>query len=244
MTEIKDVRRRLAALSTDGVDATSASPATSLVDCRALQDRLRELKREVLARIAALRAEVGDVASARLRRDQARESLASTQGDWQRRKEGAKKLLAGVREQVIGLVEGKHGDALEAWARLSEEIDARLAKLEEIESKLARAAGEDDALYLEDRPAVAEDAGARREAVRAPEAEDEGAGDGLYAAAGASTRTPVAKTEETEKDEFYAAVGATVQKGGKAGAYCPHCGQGIEPDDRYCRRCGHRLKED
>ncbi len=58
MDKIKDVRRRLAALSTGGIDADSPLPATSLADCRVLQSRLRELKREVLARIAALRTEV------------------------------------------------------------------------------------------------------------------------------------------------------------------------------------------
>ncbi len=226
MDKIKDIRRRLAALSVAGVDAESRSPATSLADCRAIQSRLRELKREVLVRIGALRTELTE---------QARESLGSRPSmrqDWQRRKEGAKQLLAGVQKRVIGLVDGKHGDALEAWSRLSEEIDARLSKLEGLETRLARVAGEA--------------AGVGRQAARSPATEGEDSGDDLYAAAGASARPQPAgdEAEDAGNDDLYAAVGATVRKGGKAGAYCPHCGQGLEPDDRFCRRCGHRLKGD
>ena len=46
---------------------------------------------------------------------------------------------------------------------------------------------------------------------------------------------------DDESDDLYAAVGAAVQKGSRPGAFCVHCGHGIEPDDRFCRRCGHRL---
>ncbi len=234
MEKIKDIRRRLAALSTRGVEADSSSPATSLADCRATQSRLRELKREVLARIAGLRTEV---------REQARASFKyrpSVRETWQRRQEGAKKLLAGVQERVIGLVDGKHGDALEAWSQVSEEIDARLAQMERFESRLARTVGD---------AAGSRRAGARPSGGRPPKAEAE-SDDDLYAAAGAAqpgTRSPGSrppKAEDAGGDDLYAAVGAEVQKGEPRGGYCPHCGRGLEPDDRFCRRCGHRLNED
>ena len=226
MDQIKDIRRRLAALTVSGVDANSSTPATSLADCRAIQSRLRELKREVLARIRALRTEVSDRARESLR------SRPSMREDWKRRREGAKQLLTDVQKRVIGLVDGKHGDALEAWSKVSEEIDERLAKLEELETRLARVAGE---------AAVG-----RRRAAPPPAAENEAEGtDDLYAAAGAATRPPPAQDEPEEAgDDLYAAVGATVKKAGKAAAYCPHCGQGVEADDRFCRRCGHRLEKD
>ncbi len=222
--QIKDVRRRLAALATGSVDASS-SPATALADCRVVQSRLRELKREILARIAAERAELSD---------EARESLRgrpSLKDDWRRRQEGAKKLLADVQERVIGLVDSKRGKALEAWSDLSEEIDARLAQLEELESRLAR------------------EAGARQTARRPPpvppppEAEDDH-GDDLYAAAGAPARPPRPDAADAGGGALSAAVGATVRKQGRSAAYCPHCGQGIDSDDRFCRRCGHRLKDE
>ncbi len=235
MDKIKDVRRRLAALSTGGIDADSPLPATSLADCRVLQSRLRELKREVLARIAALRTEVTE---------RSRESVRarpSMRGDWQRRKEDAKGLLANVQKRVIQLVDGKHGDALEAWSLLSEEIDARLSRLETLETRLTRVAGEDDTIYLEGPPPLPQDPDVRKGD------ENQTSDDDLYAATGAAARPPgaAAKAEDTGHDDnLYAAVGATAQQGEKADAYCSNCGKGHASDDRFCRRCGHRLEGD
>ncbi len=225
MDTIKDIRRRLAALSVREVEKGSASPAASLADCRALQIRLEQLKREALERIADLRSEVGERARERVK---TRPSLSD---GWRERQEGAKKLLADVQERVIGMIDGKQGDAIEAWTKVNEEIDARLARLEELEPRLARAAG--DATV------------SRRKPARAAQAEDVDADDDLYAAAGATARPTAAGAEAEDgdaRDDLYAAVGAEVRKSGQSDAYCPHCGRGIEPDDRYCRRCGHRLQ--
>ncbi len=216
MDKIAEYRRRLAALSTEGVDADSPSPAKALADCRSLEDRLRELKREVLARIAALRAEV---------REQAKASLKPLPSA---RKERAKRLLADVQQRVIGLVDGKRGDATRAWAQINQEIDQHLARLARLESRLTRVAS------------------ARRVAARPPKAEaraEDSGDDDLYAAAGAAAHPPKAeaRAEDSGDDDLYAAVGAEVRKGEPSGAFCPHCGRGLEPDDRYCRRCGHRL---
>ncbi len=246
MDTIKDIRRRLAALST--VDTDSPSPATSLADCRAIQSRLRELKREVLERIAALRTGVSE---------RARESVRSRPSigeDWKRRRDDAKQLLADVQKRVIGLVDGRQGKALEAWAQVSEEIDARLAKLEELETRLARVAGETVAgpppLPAQAEAATDDDlyaaaATTTRPPKPADAEEDEEADDDLYAATGAAAKPPEPADEDEEaSDDLYAAVGATVRKAGKAAAYCPHCGQGVEADDRFCRRCGHRLEKE
>ncbi len=233
MDKIAEYRRRLAALSIEGVDADSPSPAKSLADCRLLEGRLRELKREVLERIAALRAEVRERARASL------EPRPSLREVWQRRsvppkgdkwKEGAKKLLSDVQLRVIGLVDGKRGDAGRALGQINQEIDRRLARLAELEARLKR---------------VAEGGtGARRDTERPPttkaEAEDPG-GDDIYAAVGAEARPPKAEAEDPGDDDLYAAVGAEVRKEGPRGAYCPHCGRGLGAGDRYCRRCGHRL---
>ena len=211
MDEIKDFRRRLAALSTRG--------AATLAGCRSRQSRLRELKREVLERLADLRSEI---------RERARRSLEgppSPREVWERRQEGAKKLLADVQERVIGLVDGKPGDAVEALTGINEEVDARLADLEQLESRLSSGAG------------------ARRAEIAREAATGDADDDQVYAAAGAAVRPPKAETEvAAPSDDVYAAAGAAVQKGEPlSDAYCPHCGQGHEADDRFCRRCGRRL---
>ena len=196
---IKDVRRRLTAISTPSLDATSPTSATSLADCRVAQSRLRELKREVLARITDERSEIRDLAR------ESQKTRPSITDGWRRRQKEAKKLLAGVQDRVIKLVDGDHGKALKAWTALSEEIDERLNRLEELEPRLERAA-------------------------RAPRP--------------VSKPPPVPRqppVPDDADDNLYAAVGAAVQKGEPSTAFCPHCGQGVETDDRFCRRCGHRL---
>lgn len=216
MEGIKEIRHRLDALTTDTIKEYS------LADCQELKAQLRKLKQDVLASIAGLRTGIQERASAATK---SRRSLRET---WRQREDGAKKLLADVQERVIGLVDGKHGDALEAWSRINQEIDARLAKLAKVESRLSRVTS-DGAVTLrtEPKPSQTEDA----------ENED------LYAAAGAMARPQEteAKAEEPDNDNLYAAVGAAVRKGQPRDAYCPHCGQGLDPEDRFCRRCGHRM---
>ena len=109
------------------------------------------------------------------------------------------------------MLDGK-GSAVEAWAEINREIDRRLDRLAGLEVKLARVAGEGDAPAPPVPPV--------------PPAAD---------------RPQVARRETPDDDDLYAAVGAAVQKGSRSGAFCSHCGQGVEPADRFCRRCGRRL---
>ncbi len=53
-------------------------------------------------------------------------------------------------------------------------------------------------------------------------------------------RAPRRRPQAGADDELYGLVGAAVQQGKSAAAFCPHCGQGVDPGDRFCRRCGHR----
>ncbi len=53
-------------------------------------------------------------------------------------------------------------------------------------------------------------------------------------------RVPERRPQTGADDELYAAVGAAVQQGHKPGAFCSHCSHGVDPGDRFCRRCGHR----
>ncbi len=224
MDKIAEYRRRLAALSIEGVGGDFSSPAKRLADCRSLEGRLRELKRQVLGQIASLRGEAQERAKASLK---PRPSLREA---WERRQEGAKRLLADVHQRVIGLVDGKHDDAARAWGQINQEIDQRLARLAELETRLTGVVGEAT--------------GAGRVATRRRKtAAEDTADDDLYAAVGAEACPPEAKaeTEDTAEDDLYAAVGAEARKGQPRAAYCRHCGQGLEADDRYCRRCGHRL---
>ena len=192
MDDIEGYRRRLAALSND----RAGNRGASLADYQAAQSRLRQLKRDVLARVAGLRSDVQERAAASL------EGPPTLREAWRRRREGAGKLLSDVQQRVIGMVTREDGDAIEALTRINEEIDARLERLAGLERSLAR------------RPE-----GDARTEPRPRPAEDEAAGN----------------------DDLYAAVGAAVQRGEKADAHCPHCGRGLAPDDRFCRRCGHRL---
>ncbi len=165
---IKDVRRRLAAISSPSLDGASPASATSLADCRVAQSRLRELKREVLARITDERTEIRD------RARESQEARPSISEGWRRRQEGAKKLLAGVQDRVIQLVDGQHGKNLKAWTELSEEIDQRLTRLEELEPRFERAAS---AVRNVSKPPPVP---------RPPAAEEDS--DDLYAAVGAAVQ--------------------------------------------------------
>ncbi len=203
MTKIEQYRRRLADLGVEEIEAGSATPATTLAACRVLESRLRQLKRDVLAEVTALR----DRAEGRGARSRKRLS-----------QEGARKLLKDVHDRVTGFLDNRDAATVVGeWSEISREIDARLARLAELELGLVRAA--------------------RRETP------GEDADDDLYAAAAARPRDrPEVASRESGGDDFYAAVGAVAQKGEAHDAYCPHCGRGVEADDRFCRKCGHRLE--
>lgn len=202
MEKFEEYRSRLAALDAEGA-SSDASSGVSLAACRSLQDRLRELKREILAQLFTVRANV---------HRQAKRSLGprpTMRELWDRRDEGAKNLLKDVQLRVTGLLDDKDGSAaVGTWSGINQEIDARLGRLAELERELSRAA--------------------------AGPAEDLAPG---------LTERPKPDRQEAAEDDLYAAVGAAVQKGAAAGdAFCAHCGQPIDADDRFCRRCGHVLR--
>ncbi len=210
MKKIEDYRRRLAALEVE--------QAASLAASRSLESRLRSLKRQVLAKLTALRAGAGE-RGARSRKP--------------RTEEGARKLLKDVHDRVTGLLDNRDAaTAVEEWSQINQEIEARLARLAELEPTLARAADEAAAGV---RPAGPPSTEGREAAGEDPD-------DDLYAAAGPRPADrPGTERRESGDDDLYAAVGAEKQKGSRHDAYCPHCGKGVEPDDRFCRRCGHHL---
>ncbi len=183
MKKIGEYKSRLAALKT--------SSAGSLEACRSLQEQLRELKREVLAQLLALRGEVWE---------KARKSVQSRPLLGDRGKEGAKRLLGDVQERVMGLFDDDGAAEVEAWAEINQEIDARLDRLAALEHQLSRA-------------------------VEKPE----------------TALPPRTEHRDESGDDLYAAVGAAVRKGHRSG-FCSHCGKGVEPEDRFCRHCGHRLR--
>lgn len=154
-------RSRLADLDAEG----APSPAA----CRAARERLRELKREILARLFEVRAHVD-------RQAQRARGPGPTLGElWDRRDEGARALLKDVRLRVTGLLDDEEGSAaVDSWARLNQEIDARLERLAERERELSRAVGESAAASRRTARPVAEDRDA---------AEDD-----LYAAVGAAVK--------------------------------------------------------
>lgn len=193
MKKIEQLRSRLSTL-TGAQEAPPSSPAEDLKACRALQERLRELKLEVLGQVAALRSEAHDRAQGALGRQPSAPAHA------ERRRSEAAKLLRDVGYQVKGLIDDGGAAKLEKWSAIHREIDAHLERLAQLESQLARAAG--------------------------PTA--------------GPLRTPERPARADGDDELYAAVGAAVQQGQKPGAFCAHCGRGAEPDDRFCRQCGHR----
>ncbi len=159
MDEVESYRRRLAALS----GRTGAAP--SLAEVQAARERLRQLKRDVLARVEGLRDEVQEQAMA------SRKGAVTLGEAWNRRREGAKKLLADVRRRVIGLVDREHGKAIESLSEINVEIDQRLEKLEALETRLARTGG-----------------GVRPDTRPRPVEEDEAGDDDLYAAVGAAVQ--------------------------------------------------------
>ncbi len=210
MKEIEQYRRRLAALR---VEQTASRAAR-----RSLEDRLRGLKEQVLARLTALR-------------DRAVERGSRARKP--RTEEGARALLKDVHDRVTGMLDNRDASSVvEEWSRINQEIDERLARLAQLEAKLARGAGEASTAA---RP-VERPSGEGREAA----GEDEGADD-LYAAAGHREDRPGGEAREEVSDDLYAAVGAQTRKGERHDAYCPHCGKGVESGDRFCRRCGHHL---
>ncbi len=209
MSKIGEFRRRLAALDVEQIAAGSASPATSLVSCRALESGLRSLKRQVLAELTTLRA------GAEERGTRSRKPLTP---------EGARQLLKDVQDRVTGFLDNREArDALGQWSQIDREIDDRLARLAELEAKLARTVGAPDAAVR--RQTAGEDPDDEVYAAAAPRPADRSNEEG----------------RESGDDDFYAAVGAAAQKGSRHDAYCSHCGQGVEPEDRFCRKCGRRL---
>lgn len=198
MEKIEEYRNRLAAFTTAGVGSPDASPAESLKACRSLQSQLRDFKREVLAQLLTLRAKT---------QEQARRSLdlPSLRELWERRDEGARKLFEDTQERLTGFLDDEAEDAMEAWAEINEEVDARLGRLAELEHKLARAAGEDDAgaFHPRNRPGI----GPR----------DTG-DDDLYAAAGAAAQ------QGTKRGAFCARCGRGIEADDR---FCRHCGHSL-----------------
>ncbi|MEM7350761.1 MAG: zinc ribbon domain-containing protein [Acidobacteriota bacterium] len=118
----------------ESLDDLSTGESASLAACRERQEALRRLKRQVLARIFALRNDVRGQA------EKTRGPKPTVDELWERRDEGAKALLEDVHESVIGLVDDDSEDAIEAWSELNREIDALLEKLEALERKLSASA--------------------------------------------------------------------------------------------------------
>jgi hypothetical protein len=140
MANIESCRQRLTALGTEGIQSLDA--------CHLLQDRLRALKREILAELMEIRTRVSA---------QAREPLGprpTLKEAWDRREEGAEGLLADMKSRVARLLETDTQDAVLEWSELNQEIDGRLAYLAELELQLSPPAkmpatrtGSDDDVY-------------------------------------------------------------------------------------------------
>jgi ribosomal protein S27AE len=99
---------------------------------------LRKLKRDLLAQILTLRTRT---------RKEAREAMATEptlRNLWKRRKEIVDDAVDNVREKLTGEEsEDEDAEALEAWSEINREVDRRLERLDELEERLARAAGEE-----------------------------------------------------------------------------------------------------
>ncbi|MEE8523659.1 MAG: hypothetical protein V3T72_06980 [Thermoanaerobaculia bacterium] len=188
MEQIEEYQRRLATLSIGGCD--------SLAACRAFQNGLRKLKRDVLAQILTLRTKT---------RKQAREAMKtepSLRNLWKWRSEIVDEVVSSVKERLTGDSDDDEVEAVEAWAGINREIDSRLDRLDALERRLAKDAGQ----AVARRPCAAS-----RPRIGSPDS----GGDDLYAAAGA----------EAQKRRRTAALcpecGGTIEAGDR---FCGRCG--------------------
>lgn len=165
MKKIARFRSRLADLTADRVEALRSSPAAALATCRQIQDQLRDLKREVLDQLVALRGQAADHARRALG------TRPSPGGRNLRSEAEAKSLLGEVKQ----LLDDKSAKAVPEWAGINREIDKRLERLAELELSLARTAGEIDFTPLPPPPG--------RERDGADESDDD-----LYAAVGTAVQ--------------------------------------------------------
>jgi ribosomal protein S27AE len=191
MEPIEENRNRLATLTVSGRE--------SLAACRALQNGLRKLKRDVLAQILTLRTRT---------RKEAREAMATEptlRNLWKRRKEIVDDAVDNVREKLTGEEsEDEDAEALEAWSEINREVDRRLERLDELEAELARAAGEDVA---------------KRPSVRGrPRSSSDSADDDLYAAVGAESQ------EQRRSRRSCPECGTAIAAGDR---FCGRCGQRV-----------------
>ena len=190
MEPIEENRNRLATLTVSGRE--------SLAACRALQNGLRKLKRDVLAQILTLRTRT---------RKEAREAMATEptlRNLWKRRKEIVDDAVDNVREKLTGEEsEDEDTEALEAWSEINREVDRRLERLDELEERLARAAGEE----VPRRPSLT---GRPRSA---SESDDD-----LYAAVGAESQ------EQRRSRRSCPECGTAIAAGDR---FCGRCGQRV-----------------
>ena len=132
MEKIDEYKSRLDELEVGRLHASN----TSLGRCRSLRDKLRKLKREVLAEILKLRTKTRRQAQRTL------EPRPTLKELWRRRGEGVGELFQDVKERVTGDVDEEDLEVVEAWGEINREVDARLSHLEDLEEELAEAAGE------------------------------------------------------------------------------------------------------
>jgi len=126
------------------------------------------------------------------------------------------------------MVDGDKVEAVEDWSEVNLEIDGHLEYLEGLENDLAYAVESVAETGSKAPPPLpVDDTGDIEKPGIAP--------------SNLARRTDTEEAESGFDDDFYAAVGAEVKKGAKGGTFCPHCGRHIDADDRFCRRCGHRL---